>query len=184
MPWFKHRYPILITHDINQPVKIKSILKDKEASKDWLAGRECIEKCSDSSWWEWDRGSRPLYWRCKEDYLNVICDGLPWYYSSTPPHYLKPQRHEADGHIQLAIRTKLQAIREKDYVKPGKVSSLTSFFSVLKGESDIQIVYNGTKSGLNNCLWAPWFRLPTIYQYLRVVEPGTYGRYQYRQTIS
>jgi hypothetical protein len=103
LPWFKHRYPILIMHDINQPVKIKSILKDKEESKDWLVGRECIEKCSDSSWWEWDRGSRPQYWQWKEDYLNVIHDGLPWYYSSTQPHYLKPQRHEADEHIRLAI---------------------------------------------------------------------------------
>jgi hypothetical protein len=54
------------------------------------------------------------------------------------------------------------------------VWSLTSFFSVPKGTPDVRIVYNGTKSGLNDYSWAPWFRLPTVEQHLRVVMPGTY----------
>ncbi len=141
---------MLIMQDTNQTFKLRRIFKNKEASKDWLAGRECIEKCSESSWWEWDKGSRPLFWRWKEDYLDIIRDGLPWHYSSSPPRYLKPQRHEPDEQIRLAIRTKLRVIREKGYVTPGKVSSLTSFFSVPKGENDIRIVYNGTQSGLND----------------------------------
>jgi hypothetical protein len=51
---------------------------------------------------------------------------------------------------------------------------LTSFFMVPKGDKDVQIVYNGTKSGLKDCLWAPWFHLPTVEQHLRAVQPGTY----------
>jgi hypothetical protein len=54
------------------------------------------------------------------------------------------------------------------------VASLTSFFTVPKGNSDIQIVYNGTQSGLNDCLWAPWFPLPALEQHMCAVEPGTF----------
>jgi len=35
-------------------------------------------------------------------------------------------------------------------------------------------VYDGTKSGLNRAVWAPWFPLPTVEAHLRCVEPGSY----------
>ncbi len=54
------------------------------------------------------------------------------------------------------------------------MKSLTSFFTVPKGDNDVQVVYNGTRSGLNDSLWAHWFRLPTIEQHLRAVEAGTF----------
>jgi hypothetical protein len=44
----------------------------------------------------------------------------------------------------------------------------------MKGETDIRMVYNGTKSGLNDCLWEPWFPLPTIDTMLRSVTGGTW----------
>ena len=34
-------------------------------------------------------------------------------------------------------------------------------FHVPKGDADIKMVYNGTKSELNDSLFAPWFMLPT-----------------------
>jgi hypothetical protein len=36
------------------------------------------------------------------------------------------------------------------------------------------IVYNGTSSGLNAHLWAPWFALPTICAFLRALEIDTF----------
>jgi hypothetical protein len=56
----------------------------------------------------------------------------------------------------------------------GEVRSLTSFFTVPKGDEDVRIVYNGTKSGLNGQLWAPWSLLPTIDKHLWSVSPGYY----------
>jgi hypothetical protein len=47
-------------------------------------------------------------------------------------------------------------------------------FTVPKGNKDIQIVYNGTQSGLNHCLWAPWSPLPMVEQLLYAVVPGTF----------
>ncbi len=42
------------------------------------------------------------------------------------------------------------------------IIGLTNYFHVPKRESDIQIVYDLTKSGLNAALWAPTFCMPTV----------------------
>jgi hypothetical protein len=52
----------------------------------------------------------------------------------------------------------------------GVILSLTSLFAVPKGDMDICLVYNGTSSGLNAHLWAPWFAQPTICALLRALE--------------
>ena len=36
------------------------------------------------------------------------------------------------------------------------------------------MVYDGTRSGLNDVLWAPWFPLPTVNSHLRLVKLGTF----------
>jgi hypothetical protein len=46
------------------------------------------------------------------------------------------------------------------------------FFLVLKGDVDGRMVYDGSKSGLNAALWAPWFALPTVLEMARTVLPG------------
>ncbi len=56
----------------------------------------------------------------------------------------------------------------------GHVKALPSFFTVPKGDNNVQVVYNGTKSGLNDCLWAPCLRLPMVEQHLGAVQPGTH----------
>lgn len=45
-------------------------------------------------------------------------------------------------------------------------------FDVPKGDADIRMVYDGSKSGLNDALWAPWFPLPTAESFFDVLEPG------------
>ena len=47
-------------------------------------------------------------------------------------------------------------------------------FHVPKGDEDIQMVYNGTKSGLNAVLYAPWFALPTVDAMNRWVAAGSW----------
>ena len=43
-----------------------------------------------------------------------------------------------------------------------------------KGKDDIRLVYDATKSGLNEACWAPWFSLQTCESHLRAVDPGTF----------
>ncbi len=52
------------------------------------------------------------------------------------------------------MKKKLEKVRRLRYIILGPVK-LTSFFSVPKGENDIRMVYDGTKSGLNDSMWAP-----------------------------
>lgn len=68
---------------------------------------------------------------------------------------------------------KLRKVRKRRYVEPGEVFSLTSFFAVPKGVEDIRMVYDGTKSGLNDNIWVPRFPLPTINTHLRAVDGDT-----------
>ena len=42
------------------------------------------------------------------------------------------------------------------------MKSLTPYFGVPKGVSNIRMEYDASKSGLNESLWAPSFGLPTI----------------------
>ena len=58
------------------------------------------------------------------------------------------------------MKTKLDTVRSRLYIEPGEVT--THYFSVLKGEADIRMVYNGTSSGLNDILWAAHFGLPVV----------------------
>jgi hypothetical protein len=64
--------------------------------------------------------------------------------------------------------------RDKGWIDPGVAESLISFLEVPKGLTDIRMVCEGTASGLNDMLWAPWFPLPTIDLLLRRAEPGTW----------
>ena len=49
----------------------------------------------------------------------------------------------------------------RGYIETGLVKSLSGFFHIPKGPTDIRLVYDLTKYGLNKCLWAPRFYLPT-----------------------
>jgi hypothetical protein len=69
---------------------------------------------------------------------------------------------------------KLKKIFARRYFLYGMILSLTSFFAVAKGATGIRMVYNGTSSGMNANLWAPWFDLPTICSLLRALELNTY----------
>jgi hypothetical protein len=71
------------------------------------------------------------------------------------------------------ISKKLENVRSMGYIAPGRVSSLTSFFAVDKGESDIRMVYDATKSGFNDAIWAPSFGLSTVESTFRSIERCT-----------
>ena len=69
---------------------------------------------------------------------------------------------------------KLSNIRLRGYISTGYVVSLTSFFSVLKGEDDIRMVYDATISGLNDAMWVPRFKMSNLDTHLRAVVDSTF----------
>jgi hypothetical protein len=141
---------------------------------DLEAVRECLSKCCDASWWHWDRGSRPMFWKWPIEYQETARDGVqPWIRGTIQP-WMRKQRKTRLPAMFETIREKLQVIRVKGYVGPGQITSLMPFFEVAKGSADVRMVYDGSASGLNDKLWAPWFPLPTVDCLVRSLDPG-YG---------
>ena len=63
---------------------------------------------------------------------------------------------------------------ERRYIEvvwDSELESYMSMFDVPKGESDVRILYDGSKSGFNDATWAPWFALPTVEAMSRTVLP-------------
>ena len=60
------------------------------------------------------------------------------------------------------MKEKLKKVVEQGYMEPGFVKNLTGYFPVPKGDQDIRMVYDATKSGLNEAVWAPNFFVPSI----------------------
>jgi hypothetical protein len=169
--WWRHT-----TKDFLRWLKRNEMVsgKNNEFFRNKHVGRDCIRRCCQSSWWEWTVGSRPLFWRWPREYQKTIRDGITPWIKDALPRYMVPQRPEKDDALRELITSKLRKVREKGYIISGEVRSLTSFFSVPKGDGDVRMVYDASKSGLNSKLWAPWFLLPTIESHLRSVQPGSF----------
>jgi hypothetical protein len=84
----------------------------QSAVADFSGGSECIQRHAQSTWWTWDNGSRPFFWRWPPEYLAVIWDGLPIHMLGTPPLYDKPQDNEHCKETRAKVRENLQQVQE------------------------------------------------------------------------
>jgi hypothetical protein len=128
--------------------------------RDREVGRDCLWRVISCDWWEWPRGSTLFFWRWPRSVRMLARDGHPVWWIATPPASMKLQPPERDPVIREKVKIKLQNVRDKRYICPGPVQNVTSYFAVPKGDSDIQLVNDATKSGLNRCIWVPSFALP------------------------
>jgi hypothetical protein len=127
------------------------------AEKDRAPGKDAVYRAADSSWWQWDEGSAPFYWRWRMEYRETIRDGLEIWFSGEKPKWRRPQRVEKSPEIHGKVVKKISKVRKRKYIAPGHVWSLTDFFCVPKGNDDIRMVYNGTSSGLNDIILGSLF---------------------------
>jgi hypothetical protein len=149
--------------------------RDARHFKDLKAAREVAERSSRATWFEWTDGSAPVHWRWPAWYQPIARDGLPVWFREAPKQWRRPQPPGSTSQIHSLMKSKLEKVRERRYVQgSSEIQSLISFFAVPKGEDDVRMVYDGTKSGLNDCIWVPRFPLPTVGTHLRAVEPGTF----------
>jgi hypothetical protein len=148
--------------------------KDNVAIK--RAGEASVAKASVTSWWEWKHGSTIFFWRWPPDYQDVVREGLLPMFDSEPPTNSDRQPPYDDDKIKDQVKKKLDKVIMKGYVELTDikfVEAMMFMFAVPKGD-DIRIVYDGSKSGLNKALWAPWFSLPTIDTMSRWVIAGSW----------
>jgi hypothetical protein len=134
------------------------------------AGLAAIQHAEDASWWEWDRGSAPFFWRWDSEFIKDLRDGMAPRFIGPRPTGKKAQRVNPDPAVRAKIRLKFEKFRRRHQLCVGFVEALMDFFDVEKGEDDIRVVFNGTSSGLNDVLSAPWFFLPTTSTMTRTVD--------------
>eukprot|EP00980_Cylindrotheca_fusiformis_P022018 scaffold8903_cov106-Cylindrotheca_fusiformis.AAC.3 len=140
--------------------------------RDVVVGRLAIKHFTQASWWKWDSGSTPLFWRwptfearqaARDGFRFYIKDEfLPAFHAKTKP--LKPD-------VGACLADKVGDLLVKHYVTPFWDSipptSQIDYFAVPKVVSpegevlDVRLVFNGTSCGLNDALWSPSFWLPT-----------------------
>jgi len=70
---------------------------------------------------------------------GVSLEGLPSLGVRRLARYRRRQRRESNPLFQEKIKQKLQAVRGQRYIQRGLVQSLTSYFAVPKGETDVRI---------------------------------------------
>ena len=73
-----------------------------------------------------------------------------------------PQLPYDESSICQKVKDKIQRVLDRGYIvlkDIEEMESLMCFFHVPKGKEDIRMVYDGSKSGFNSSLYAPWFAL-------------------------
>jgi hypothetical protein len=133
-----------------------------EFHSDCEAGTECLWRAMGADWWDWSLSSCLFFWCWPKVHQKAARIGYPPYVQSALPAYMCPQPYEKNAAVRQKVTEKLLTVRRKHYITKGTVKSLTSFFSVPKGEKDMRMVYDASKSSLNKSLWAPNFGLPTV----------------------
>jgi hypothetical protein len=91
-------------------------------------GTDVITRYTDSTWWEWTRGSALVFWRWG-NYVDLALDGCPPFWLFEPPPFKRRTPTSPDEKRSL-ISAKLQAIIERGYLAHGWVESLIQFFDV------------------------------------------------------
>jgi len=160
----KRKY-LSMTYDVNG---------QSECIKDCTIGRDVLTRAGSNTWWDWSAGSTCNFWRWPREIQQCVRDGFPIYVESKLPTYKRRQIFHLSDRGLLQLKQKINKVIKRGYMEDGFVSSLVSYFAVPKGEDDIRVVYDGTKCGLNEAVWAPNFYLPSVDSLLMMVSAKTW----------
>jgi hypothetical protein len=140
-------------------------------------GLKSCKKADGASWWDWDAGSALLFWRWPPDYVEVARVGIAPMFDTEPPTNQDKQPPYEEDEVLEKVKAKLEKVLAKGYIELVDielVKVMMFMFHVDKGSNDIWLVYDGTQSGLNESVHAPWFALPTINIMTRWVIAGAW----------
>eukprot|EP00804_Cyclotella_cryptica_P010959 CCRYP_016684-RA/>CCRYP_016684-RA protein AED:0.10 eAED:0.14 QI:0/0/0/1/0.25/0/5/0/1241 len=117
-------------------------------------------------------GSKTYHFRFPICYHSLARDGCKIYFERPGPTTKQTQPEFSDPNVRSKVKEKIMKVVKRKYMMGTTIplSSLIKYFAVPKGDNDIQIVYDATASGLNECVWAPSFWLPTVDLLLRALD--------------
>ncbi len=94
-------------------------------------GHDAIQHCANANWFEWLKGSAPLFWNWLRKFQKEVRDGQPHYLTGTfRAPYLKAQSRHKDPAKHKLMRAKVVNVRRQDYIGAGEWSA-TPVSSVL-----------------------------------------------------
>jgi hypothetical protein len=173
LPYWKVNVVLSLTDWLREN---KDRMTPEEFEKFKAFGRKSLCYVGKADWWKWRGGSHPFFWRWPEEFQQDIRDGLAPRFKGEPPNCQEKQRVNRDPEIRRKEKEKVKKVIDFRYLIKTcwrGIKSLMHFFLVGKGDTDIRIVYNGTRSGLNSATWIPWFAIPSNATLERVVVPGS-----------
>eukprot|EP00956_Cyclotella_meneghiniana_P033673 scaffold98222_cov35-Cyclotella_meneghiniana.AAC.2 len=126
-----------------------------------LAIIDCITRSSNSTFWDWDDGSRLFFWRW-EQWWKSARDGEILFHECDPPRWMGRNLPAPSPHYETLLRKKEGKLVHRRYLEFGFVDSIVPRFGVPKGDDDIRLVWDATRCGANETLWAPSFWMPVF----------------------
>ena len=139
-----------VVHDF--PVGKDSDERESERNKDLAAGVEGLSRVGKYSFWGWDDGSSILFWRWPKYIRREYRDGCELFVKGKLLRFTKKKRMLMEELECEMVKKKTEKVQHRRYITSGTVLSLTIFFRVPKGDSDIHLVYDLTACGLNKAL--------------------------------
>jgi hypothetical protein len=154
-----------------------SLQDSKTRDKDQVDIRECITRAANSNWWELKDGSNLFFWRWPVLWQDKARNGAQVFHNGFPQPCLKfrspPIKEEWIRQLDMATLEKLIRRRYFETAK-GRCKVVIPRHPVPKGPTDIRVVWNCTKNGVNITIVIPSFSLPTNALLCRKVVNGTY----------
>ncbi|KAL7571512.1 hypothetical protein ACA910_020932 [Epithemia clementina (nom. ined.)] len=138
----------------------------------WNGGIWACDHAIASNFWSWPKGSGIFFWRWPLEYMLDVAIGVAPLWIRKPKEQITRQKNLGDQAMIEKIADKINDVHATGYISEGTCVAMINFFAVPKGNSDIQMVYNGTKSGLNKCLFAPSIPLPVGDVLINTLDDG------------
>ena len=119
-----------------------------------MKGSVVLSQAMQTNWWEWTKGSSLFFWRWNgHSQIRAARDGMEIFVASQLPQGRSTKSSLRLSPSELAlVAQKMDAMLSRSYLEEGFVQSKVHFFGVPKGDDDIRVVFDGTSSGLNECL--------------------------------
>jgi hypothetical protein len=134
-----------------------------ELFADIRMGIQVLQQNLRSTHWDWDYGSVLVFWRWADaEQRRAARDGMNAYIWSPLPADLGETSPRIKLQDQKQVFEKIYKHIQHGYLAVGPVKHLLHYFAVPKGTTDVRMVYDGTKGGLNEALWAPSFYIPDL----------------------
>ena len=110
-----------------------------EFKRDRSEGMQAVGKAANASFWEWETGSFPYFWRWQPEIMKDLRDGTSlWCYENKLPKNTKRQRMPRNLGIFELMVEKIMKVQRRNYIgKWGNIVNLSHYFPVPKGKKTI-----------------------------------------------